>query len=159
MDINHSSATLSTNYHAAVSAIPVEHRTDDRAVALRNVVEKIRHDQRRGARHIAHDDIGIARNVFAHVPLQQPRIGVVAAAVVGHMAVADFDDAGGDALHEVPVVRREDDGPFVVDQRLSQSVDGIDVEMVARFVEHQDVVLRQQETGETESRTFATRED
>ena len=55
-----------------------------------------------------------------------------------------------DALHEVPVVAGEDDGALVVEQGLGQGFDGIDVEMVARLVENQHVVLAQQQARQAE---------
>ena len=87
------------------------------------------------------------------------QIRVVVAAVVRHAAVADFDDAGGDALHEVPVVAGEDDRALVVEQRLGQRLDRVDVEMVARFVEHQHVVLAEQQARQAEPGPFAAGED
>ena len=78
------------------------------------------------------------------------QVRLVLAAVVGHPAVAHFHDAGGHALREVPVVAGEDDRPLVLQQGLGQRLDGIDVEMVARLVEDQHVVIAQQQPRQAE---------
>ena len=62
---------------------------DHRAVAPRDIVEVIGHDQAGRARHVAHDDRRIAGNVPGHVIGDQPRRHVVAAA--GRGADQDFD--------------------------------------------------------------------
>ena len=87
------------------------------------------------------------------------QIRLVVAAIIDHPAVADFDDAGRHPLHEVPVVAGEDDRPLVVQQGLGQRLDGIDVEMVARFVEDQHVVLAQQQPRQAEPGPLAAGQD
>ena len=63
------------------------------------------------------------------------QVGVVAAPVVGHLAVANFNNARGDALHEMAIMRGEDDGSLIVDQALSERFDRVDIQVVAGFVE------------------------
>jgi len=58
----------------------------------------------------------------------------------------------------VPVVAGEDDGALIVVERLGQRVDGVDVEMVARFVEHEHVVLAEQQSGEAQPGSLTTAE-
>ncbi len=85
-------------------------------------------------------------------------IRVVVAAIVSHVAVADFDDAGCHAMHEMPVVAGEDDGSLVIDEGLGEPVDGVDVQVVTRFVENQDVVLAEQQSGQAKPCPFAPRQ-
>ncbi len=77
------------------------------------------------------------------------------AAVVGDSAVAHFHDAGGDPLREVPVVAGEDDRPLIFRQGVGEGVHGIDVEMVARLVQDQHVVVAQQQSRQTEPGALA----
>ena len=51
---------------------------------------------------------------------------------------------------------RENDGAFVIEQRGRERFDGVDVQMVAGFVENQDVVFVQQNSGHAESGAFAS---
>src|ERR1700685_4029108 len=60
-------------------------------------------------------------------------------------AVADFEDARGQLIDEVTVVRDEDDRACVFDERIEQHVFGAQVEMVRRFVEQQEVRRMQQQ--------------
>ena len=55
------------------------------------------------------------------------------------------------------IVAREQHGPFVLEQCLRQCLDRFDVEMVARLVEHQDVVRAQQQARHTQPGSFASR--
>ena len=57
----------------------VEQR-DGGTVLRRDVVEEIGGTDAAAARHIVDEDIGIARQVLAHIAREQARIGVVAAA-------------------------------------------------------------------------------
>ena len=66
--------------------------------------------------------------------------------------------AGGHAFHEVPVVAGEDHRALVVEQRFGQRFDRVDVQMVARLVEHQHVVLAQQQAGQAQPGPLAAGE-
>src|SRR5262245_59009633 len=57
------------------------------------------------------------------------------------------------------VVACEDDRAWVLQQGFGQGFDGVDVEMVARFVEDEDVVVAQEQDGQAEAGTFAAGED
>ena len=63
---------------------------DRRAVLGRDVVEEVRRPQSFGAGHVLHDDRGRAGNMTAHVPGEQARVLVVAAA---HRSRGDQIDA------------------------------------------------------------------
>ena len=53
-------------------------------------------------------------------------------------------------LREMPVMTREDDRPLIIQQGLGERLHGIDIEMVARFIEKEHVVLAQHEPCQTE---------
>ena len=60
----------------------------------------------------------------------------------------DLDDAGGEALEEGAIVRDEHHGARIVGEEVLQPGDCVDVEMVRRLVEQQDVRLRHQRPRE-----------
>ena len=70
------------------------------------------------------------------------------AGIARHFAAADFDHGGRHALHEVAIVARENDRAGIAAEGVGQRLDRFDVEMVARFVEDQHVVLFEQQAGE-----------
>ena len=61
---------------------------------------------------------------------------------------SSLDDAGGEALEERPIVRDEHDGAGVVGEEGFEPGDGVDVEMVGRLVEQQQIGLRHQRPRE-----------
>jgi len=75
------------------------------------------------------------------------------------VAITDFDDTGSNPFHEVAIVAGEDDCPLIFQQGFCQSFDGIHIEMVTRFVEHEDVVLAEEESREAEACPFPSGED
>ena len=64
------------------------------------------------------------------------------------MAAIEFDDARGEALEEGAIVCDEHDRAGVVDEEIFQPRDRVDVEMVRRLVEQEQVGLRDQGAGE-----------
>jgi hypothetical protein len=54
--------------------------TDSKAVGFSNLVGVVGRDDASCARHIFHNDRGIPRNMFAHVPRDCPRVGIEPAA-------------------------------------------------------------------------------
>ena len=86
-------------------------------------------------------------------------VSVVLAVVIRHLAIAHLDDAGGHAFEKMPVVAGEDHRPLIFNERFGERFDRVDVEMVARLVENQDVVLAKQQTGQTQPGSFAAGED
>ena len=84
--------------------------------------------------------------------------------VVRHAAVVDafgrnFDDAVGDRLYELMVVRYEEHCAAEVFEPVVECGDRFEVEMVRRFVEDEYVRAREHHFGEHTTDTFATRED
>ena len=61
-------------------------------------------------------------------------------------------------MHEVPIVAGEQDGALIADQRVGQRVDRLDVEVVARLVEHEHRVAAQQDAGQAQSGPLAAAE-
>ena len=66
--------------------------------------------------------------------------------------------AGADFFHHVLVVGHEQHGPVELLQRHVQRVDGFEVEVVGRLVEHQHVRLLQHDAAEEQPRGLAARE-
>ena len=91
--------------------------------------------------------------------IHRVQVGVVVADVVLGSPVADFDHGRGHALHEVAVVGGENDRASVDQQGLHKGFGGFHIKVVAGFVEHQNVVGAEQESGETEPRALPARED
>ena len=78
-------------------------------------------------------------------PLQERR--VVAGPVVEPAAV-ELDDPGGQPLEEDPVVGDEDERAAVAEQEVLEPADRLDVEVVGRLVEQQDVGLGDERPGQ-----------
>ena len=77
------------------------------------------------------------------------QVGVVAAAVVHYSAIANFNDACRHTLGEMPIVAGEYQRSFVLEQCLRKSLDCIDIQVVSRFVQNEDVALAQQQSCHT----------
>jgi len=85
--------------------------------------------------------------VAADLPLLQ--IEIVVAAVGGDPAVGDLDDPGDDAVHEVAVVAGHQQGAVeVACQPFLEPDDRLEVEVVGRLVEQQDVGVDRQDPGQ-----------
>ena len=65
-----------------------------------------------------------------------------------HAPAIDLEDAGGEPLQECAIVRDEDDRARVVGQEVLEPRDRVDVEMVRRLVEEQEVRLRHERPRE-----------
>ena len=68
-------------------------------------------------------------------------IGRIVSKQVGLPAPVELDDAGGEPPEEHPVVRDEDERAAVAEQELLEPADRLDVEVVGRLVEQEDVGL------------------
>ena len=98
---------------------------------------------------------------LAH-PLQ-PRLALlevvaVVAGVVGQLPEVHLGDPRDDRVEEVAVVRDEDDGVRVVVEVLLEPVARLEVEVVGRLVEQQQVGAREQQLGERDAHLPAARE-
>ena len=70
----------------------------------------------------------------------------------------DLEDAGGQLGHEPAIVSDEDQGSVVGLERLDQSLDGFEIEVVGGFVEDQDVGVVDGESGEDQPSGLAAGE-
>mmetsp|Transcript_7679 Transcript_7679/g.31759 ORF Transcript_7679/g.31759 Transcript_7679/m.31759 type:complete len:393 (-) Transcript_7679:1454-2632(-) len=79
----------------------------------------------------------------------------------GALDVALGDDPAlvGDLRDEVLVVRDADDGAVEVGDAVGEGLDGLEVEVVGRLVEDEDVGLDVRDGGERDARALAARED
>ncbi len=73
-----------------------------------------------------------------------------------HWAALEVPDACTDLFDEVLIVRDEEDGAFVLLQRGIERHDAFEVQVVRRFVEHQDVRLLQHQLAEEKARGLST---
>ena len=74
---------------------------------------------------------------------------------MGHSAITNLHNASGHSFREVPIVAREDDGSLIFQQGLGKGVHRIDVEMVGRLIEDQDVVIAQEQCREAQAGPLA----
>ncbi len=81
-----------------------------------------------------------------------PFVGGEVARIRAQQAAVEFDDARRDAVEERAVVR-DDDGGGPVEQQLLEPLDAVDVEVIGRLVEQQQ--LRFQRERRRERRTLA----
>ena len=88
-------------------------------------------------------DLGLLLFVLAHLfeipPLLFHRVEAVVAAVELSLAVKHLDHARDGAVQKVAVMRDGDDRPLEGRQILLQPFDGVQVQMVRRLVEQQDI--------------------
>ncbi len=71
-------------------------------------------------------------------------------------SVPDLDDLRRQLLHEVAVVRDDDEGAAVVLERVEEHILRVEIEMVRRLVEEQRVGRPQEHAGDREPRALAT---
>ena len=74
--------------------------------------------------------------------------GRVIAAPVQQPAAVDFNDPAGQFLHQQPVMGDEQDGAAVFGQETLQPGNGFDIQVIGRFVEHEDIGARNQGLGQ-----------
>ena len=93
----------------------------------------------------------VALVLVAHQSLDELRRlvpEVVVADIHLDLAVVDVHDVGADRIQEVAVVGDDDDGALVVEQKVLEPVDGFDVQVVGRLVEHDDVGVSEERLGQ-----------
>ena len=73
---------------------------------------------------------------------------VVGAAVAGELGLADFDDAVHELVQELAIVRDHEDRAGVIFQIILKPEEGLEVEVVGRFVEDEEVGFLGEEAGE-----------
>ncbi len=85
--------------------------------------------------------------------------GRVVAGILAQHAAVDLDDARDDAVEEPAVVRDEDDRALeLVGEEVLEPAASLDVKVIGRLVEKQEIGAREQEPREAEARLLATRE-
>src|SRR5262249_59461348 len=83
----------------------------------------------------------------------------VVAGINFHAAGADFEDACGQLVDEITVVRDKDDGARVLAECFEQDVFGAHVEVVGRLVEQQEVYRMEKHAKQRISVALATGEN
>ena len=83
---------------------------------------------------------------------------LVVAAEDGQLAAVDLDDLADDAVHELAIVRGEDERAVVVLEERLEPDDRLDVEMVRGLVEEHRVGAHQEDAGEGDAHLPAARE-
>ena len=82
---------------------------------------------------------------------------IVVAALVGkETAARQLDDARGDAVEEIAVVRDEETRAGVAREKVLQPLDGLRIEMVRGFVEDEKVRPRDQRAAQRDAPFFST---
>ena len=71
---------------------------------------------------------------------------VVVAPVAVELPVADLEDPQADGVEELPVVRNRQDRPSVLGEMVLEPSERLQIQMVRRFVEHQDIGLHDEES-------------
>ncbi len=69
---------------------------------------------------------------------------VIVSGIKLDLAIVDIGNVGADLIQEITVMGYHDDGILKVDQELLQPVDGIQIQMVGRLVQKQDVRIAKQ---------------
>ena len=85
----------------------------------------------------------IRQQTFARLGCRR-HIFVVVARINAQLAVIQVSHVSADHIQEVTVVRNDDHGAVTLVQHLLQPANGIDVQVVRRFVEQQDVRIGKQ---------------
>ena len=84
--------------------------------------------------------------------------GVVVARPVEHPATIDLEDPRGEAAEECPVVGHEQERPVPAAQEFLEPGDGVDVEMIRRLVEEEEIGAGDEGPGEEHAPLHATGE-
>ena len=82
----------------------------------------------------------------------------VAAAVFVELAVLDMDDAIHHGIEEVAVVRNEHQRALIALEPLLQPDDGVEIQVVGRFIQQQQIGAAEQRLGQVQAHTPATGE-
>jgi len=57
--------------------------------------------------------------------------------------IADLQYFGGQSVEEIPVMTHENQGPFVIMQRIHQDIFGSNIQMIGGFIQQQTIRRRQ----------------
>ena len=72
-------------------------------------------------------------------------------------AIGQLDDAGGDDIEEIAVVRDENHRTRKIMEEIFEPKNGFGIEMIGRFVEKQEVRLRGQSTAQRHASFLSAR--
>ena len=107
-------------------------------------------------------DLGLLLLILPHflqiAALLLHGVEAVVAVVELRVAVQNLDDAGDGAVQEIAVVRDGDDRALERGKVFLQPLDGVEVEVVGRLVEQQNVRVLQNQAAEVHARLFAAGE-
>ena len=141
--------TLNALFHRQRPAVGLVHTLEGEHAQLLGALFKL-------------SDLGLFLFVLAHffeiAPLLFHRVEAVVAAVKLRLAVEHLDDAGDGAIQKIAVMRDGDDRTLKGGKVLFQPLDGVQIEVVRRLVEQQNVRILQNEAAEVHARLFAARE-
>ena len=86
------------------------------------------------------------------------QIVVVTALVIDEAAARQLDDARGDAVEKVAVVRHEQARAGVAREKVFQPLDALGVEVIGRFVEDEKIRTREESSAERHTALFTAAE-
>src|ERR1017187_5724384 len=106
---------------------------------------------------------GSQRNAESRARLRCYCLGVgdvffVGALEVFDVAMVEVPDTGGDFVDQIVIVGDQKDGALVFLEGEVEGVDGLEIEVIGGFVEHQEVGLLEHEAAEDEAGGFAAGE-
>ncbi|MEJ2704867.1 MAG: hypothetical protein P8Z79_20715 [Sedimentisphaerales bacterium] len=87
-----------------------------------------------------------------------PVLVVVVARPDAGLSVLDLDDLARDSIQQIAVVANDDRGPAVVGEEFFEPLGGLQVEVIRRLVEQEQVGLEHQNLGQAETRQLASAE-
>ena len=141
--------TLDALFHRQRAAVRLVHALEGKHAQLLGALFKL-------------GNLGLLLFVLAHLfqiaALFFHCVEAVVAAVELRLAVKHLDHARDGAVQKVAVMRDGDDRPLEGRQILLQPFDGVQVQMVRRLVEQQDIRVLQNEAAKVYARLFAARE-
>src|SRR4051794_16153045 len=70
-------------------------------------------------------------------------------------AAKEFDDAGGNAIEKVAVVRHDEAGARIRAQEILQPLDRLGIEVIGGLIENEEIGLRDERAAESHAALFA----
>src|SRR5689334_21146590 len=90
--------------------------------------------------------------------LLAPQIILVVAGENFHLAPTHFEDAGGQPINEVTIVRNKNHGAGIFHERVEEYVFGAHIEVVSRLVEQEKICRVQEQAKQGVSAAFSARQ-
>ena len=88
--------------------------------------------------------------------LDAPHVFVIGARIEIRAPAGNLEDLRADSTNETPVMAHDDERSGVGDESLGEGFDGLEVEMVRRFVEDKTRGFLKQDLPQGDARTLAT---